>query len=518
MATPDAAAAAAATGAEHVVAWVERELGGTVVALDRLPRWRAGWTLDVARDGEVLRLYARGERGADFPSPFALEHEEAVHDLLEAHGLPVPHVHGVIDGPVRVLLMDRVDGQQGLALADPADRERLLFECVGHMAAMHRIPMAEVARRGILVPSEPADVVVSDVFRRVERRYLDAPVPRDPVTEFLRRWLRREAPRDRTRPAFVAWDSAQFLHHEGELTALIDFELAHVGDPYMDLAPLRTRDSMEPLGPLGPALARYADLTGEPVDLDLVRYFEISQLTVTLMLQWPVVCAPDPDSDYVTHLTWYVESGRYAIDVMGERVRDGRCPSWPGPAPRRTRQAAAHAHLVRSLHRAARAETRTNLVRFGIDVGAGPGADGEPPPSAAPPSARGGARRRLRRVADALRLPPGPSPATVGRDRRRGRRGRRRRRGGARSAGASPTGTTPTRRCSRSSTPRVPSTTGRCSTCAPGGCSGGTSRSVHRAPSWCATRPSRPWPIRDWVALLPGSAQARGYASCPTSD
>ena len=83
-----------------------------------------------------------------------------------------------MSGPVRVLLMDRVPGQQGLALADPADRERLLFECIDHMAAMHRIPMEEVARRGILVPAEPGDVVVSDVFRRVERRYLDAPVPR----------------------------------------------------------------------------------------------------------------------------------------------------------------------------------------------------------------------------------------------------------------------------------------------------------------------------------------------------
>jgi aminoglycoside phosphotransferase (APT) family kinase protein len=389
--TPDAAATAAATGAGHVVDWIERELGGTVVAVDRLPRWRAGWTIDVARGDEVLHLYARGERGADFPSPFALEHEEAVHDLLESHGLPVPHVHGVIDGPVRVLLMDRVPGQQGLALADPADRERLLFECIDHMAAMHRIPMEEVARRGILVPTEPGDVVVSDVFRRVERRYLDAPVPRDPVTEFLRRWLRREAPRDRTRPAFVAWDSAQFLHDAGELTALIDFELAHVGDPYMDLAPLRTRDSMEPLGQLAPALARYAELTGAPIDLDLVRYFEISQLTVTLMLQWPVVCDPDPDSDYVTHLTWYVESGRYAIDVMGERA------GWPVadiavPEPRRTRQAAAHAHLVRSLHRAARAETRTNLVRFGIDVGAptAGAADGATPAAAAPGGADAG--------------------------------------------------------------------------------------------------------------------------------
>jgi hypothetical protein len=290
--------------------------------------------------------------------------------------VPVPHVHGLIEGPVRVLLMDHVAGQQGLALAASDDERRdLLFECIDHMAAIHQIDVAEAARRGIGVPSDPVDVAISDVFRRVERIYLSPPVPRDPVTEFLRRWLRRNVPRDRTRPAFVTWDSAQFLHHHGRLTALIDFELAHVGDPYMDLAALRTRDSMEPLGPLAPALRHYAERTGAPLDLDLLRYYEISQLTVTLMLQWPVVTRPDPQSDYVTHLTWYVESGRYALDIMGELL-GFPVPEVAVPVARRSRNAPAHEHLVRSLHRAARAESPTNLIRFGIDVGETASGDG----------------------------------------------------------------------------------------------------------------------------------------------
>jgi len=115
------------TGASHIVEFVERTLGGTVVAVERIPRWRAGWYLTVDRDDALVPLYARGERGPDFASPFDLEHEARVHDLLEANGVPVPHVYGLAEGPVRALIMDRVPGEQGLALArDDATRRALM--------------------------------------------------------------------------------------------------------------------------------------------------------------------------------------------------------------------------------------------------------------------------------------------------------------------------------------------------------------------------------------------------------
>jgi hypothetical protein len=122
----------------------------------------------------------------------------------------------------------------------------------------------------------------------------------------------------------VTWDSAQFLHDQDELTAFIDFELAHVGDPYMDLAPLRSRDSFEPFGDLHGAFRRYEEVTGTTIDYEVLRYYEISQLTATLMLQRPVIIAPHSQSDYVTHLMWYIESARYAFDVMAELLHDYR--------------------------------------------------------------------------------------------------------------------------------------------------------------------------------------------------
>jgi aminoglycoside phosphotransferase (APT) family kinase protein len=354
------------TGARHVVQFVEEHVGGTITALERIPRWRAGWYLTLDRDGTLIELYARGARGPDFASPFDLDHEARVHDLLETHGVPVPHVYGLVEGAPRTLVMARVPGQQGLALAsDDATRRRLMSTYVEHLVHVHRIPHDELRSAGFRVPTDRVGTAMSEVFRNVEAKYL-ALDRRDPLIEFLRAWLWRNIPA-RTRPAFVTWDSAQFLHHDGALTALIDFELAHVGDAYMDLAAMRTRDSIEPLGDLQVTFAQYANLVGEAIDCDDLRFYEIAQLTVTLMLQFPVLVDPDPQSDYVTHLTWYTDSGRYALDILAERlgVELDRIEV-PAPAP-----SAAHTrlrHLVRSLRTLARSEPKSDLTRYGIAV------------------------------------------------------------------------------------------------------------------------------------------------------
>ena len=354
------------TGGQHIIAFVENNVGGTVTAIERIPRWRAGWYLTLQRDGSPLELYARGERGPDFASPFDLADEARVHDLLESHGVPVPHVYGLVEGSPRALIMARMDGQQGLALAsDDATRRELMTTYVEHLVLVHRIPHDELRNAGFRVPTERVDTAMSEVFRNVENKYL-AVGRRDPLIEFLRAWLWRNIPA-RTRPAFVTWDSAQFLHHEGELTALIDFELAHVGDAYMDLAAMRTRDSIEPLGDLHVTFAQYAERMGEPIDYDALRFYEISQLTVTLMLQFPVLIEPDPQSDFVTHLTWYVDSARYALDILAERLAvDLETVAVPEPAP-----SPAHTrlrHLVASLRTLARSEPKSDLTRYGIVV------------------------------------------------------------------------------------------------------------------------------------------------------
>ena len=65
------------------------------------------------------------------------------------------------------------------------------------------------------------------------------------------------------------------MFDKGRVTAVIDLELAHLGDPAEDLGALRSRDLSEPLGDLRAAMARYDEVMGHVVDRRLVDYHTI---------------------------------------------------------------------------------------------------------------------------------------------------------------------------------------------------------------------------------------------------
>jgi hypothetical protein len=92
------------------------------------------------------------------------------------------------------------------------------------------------------------------------------------------RWLSANAPAavDRTVLCHGDLGPGNFLFQDGEVTALLDWEFAHLGDPMDDLAWFTIRCSqLTDLGDLRRELARYADLTGIKVDPDRVRYYQL---------------------------------------------------------------------------------------------------------------------------------------------------------------------------------------------------------------------------------------------------
>ena len=57
---------------QQVRNWLERELGGTVVAFERQQRWRPAWFASMSRGGTVESFYVRGSRGGNFPEMITL--------------------------------------------------------------------------------------------------------------------------------------------------------------------------------------------------------------------------------------------------------------------------------------------------------------------------------------------------------------------------------------------------------------------------------------------------------------
>lgn len=339
---------------ERVRSYVETTLGARVVHCERQPRWRPAWFLDAERAGETLRLYFRGDRGISQGGAYELEHEMRCLQGLGRAGIPVPRVYGFCDEP-RGILMERAAGRADLSTAlDDTERHAVQDDYMRILARIHALDTAPFEAAGLSRPPPDAPLALSD-FAIWERGFRKSKARPEPLLEFGIRWLHRNVPKGEGRVRFVCCDSGQFMFENGRVTALLDLELAHLGDPAEDLAGLRTRDLSEPLGDLRRAISTYEHVTGQPVDRRLVDYHTIRFALVTPMAIAPMVASPPPGVDLVQYLCWYHVYSRAPLEVIAHMQGIAlEVPSLPEPEP--TRHAAAHDALVRALRPAREAD------------------------------------------------------------------------------------------------------------------------------------------------------------------
>jgi len=116
----------------------------------------------------------------------------------------------------------------------------------------------------------------------------------------------------------VVWDAGQFHHANGRITALLDLELGHLGDPLMDLAGLRMRDTVIGYGNLAALYDRYAELRGEPVDLAAVKHHHLAFTLSNQLAYHTALADPPADSDYMTNMNWCSETNLFAVEALAE--------------------------------------------------------------------------------------------------------------------------------------------------------------------------------------------------------
>ncbi|HEY2331637.1 MAG TPA: phosphotransferase [Acidimicrobiales bacterium] len=304
---------------DKVRAWLERELGGTVVAFERQDRWRAAWFADVSQDGGVRRYYVRGERGGNFREMITLAQEADVNRVLLKHGVPVPAIHGMIDDPAAIV-MDRLPGRVNLATAvDDAERDAVLDQYIEAMRRMHLIDVAEFGAIGLPVPADNRAAALN-MYRTGEANYRSAKSAPSPMIEFMWRWLQRNVPAGRDQRALIQADAAQFLYEDRTLTGLIDFEAAYVGDPVAEFAAMRSRDCEEPLGDIRRIARKYEAATGDQIDKDAVE-FHTAGWSLMTPFQWEdSVRNPAPGDSWLEYLTWLVGCGRWGLEAIAQVV------------------------------------------------------------------------------------------------------------------------------------------------------------------------------------------------------
>jgi aminoglycoside phosphotransferase (APT) family kinase protein len=193
-------------------------------------------------DGSTIGLCA-----TILPTPdielMKISEEAALLQRAEAGGVRVPHVHFAteedhwVGGPLFV--SDRVEGEtvprRVLRKVDAdGTGERIAGQLGEAFAALHAIPAEEapgaLARPGVVSPAQSA-------LERIDEQ-MDQLLQPGPAFQLGLAWLRRHEPRVPERLSIVHGDvrNGNVIVDEKGLAAVLDWEVAKIGDPMEDLA------------------------------------------------------------------------------------------------------------------------------------------------------------------------------------------------------------------------------------------------------------------------------------------
>ena len=254
------------------------------------------WRFDIMHpDGPIGAILRRSPKGyGAAPTRAAgLAAEAKLMQLAFEAGVPSPRVMHVLTPDEELgtgFIMQRVEGEtiarKILRDAQFAEARPVLARQLGQVAAgIHALPLAQLPKlRTSTATKEIAEL---------EREYRSFDWPR-PVFELALRWLRGHDPGPPKRITLVHGDFRHgnlIIGPEG-LRAVLDWELAHLGDPMEDLGWVcvnswRFGEIDKPVGGFGSREDLFAgyEAAGGRVDTARVNFFEVMGT-----LRWGVMC------------------------------------------------------------------------------------------------------------------------------------------------------------------------------------------------------------------------------------
>jgi len=271
------------------------------------------WSFDAVNSEHTIPLiFRRAPGGVPENRSHALdpEVEARVIQIAYEHGVLAPQVKFVMtseDGLGVGYVMCRMDGE---TLAPRINRDEayakmrpgLAHQCGEAVAAIHNVPLGKV---GFLSESTPQDQW-DNAWKAYEKYFLEwSP---SPVFDYGFEWLKERIPtRDRVTLVHGDFRNGNLIYGTDGLRGVLDWEMAHIGDPMEDLAWIcvnswRFGNIDMPVGGFGARekmFEGYEEVSGVKVDPERVKYWEIFG-----SLRWGVTCR----GMAFTHLTGHDRS------------------------------------------------------------------------------------------------------------------------------------------------------------------------------------------------------------------
>jgi aminoglycoside phosphotransferase (APT) family kinase protein len=257
--------------------------GATVTELRRLSGGASRETWRFEADGRPLIL--QRQRAGDVRDMMV---EAGVVRTARLHGVPVPELIDARrrDDGMAFMILEAIDGETIARKIQRDDafagcRVRLVADFADALARLHSIDPGDVSG---LMHTDQIEFYTEVIDELGEPH---------PVLELVRNWLLDHRP-DSPRTVVVHGDFrlGNLIVGEDGLRAVIDWELAHLGDPMEDLGWLCVKawrfGGREPVAGLGAyeqLFAAYEEAGGGAVDVEVVRWWEVLGTW-----KWAVMC------------------------------------------------------------------------------------------------------------------------------------------------------------------------------------------------------------------------------------
>ena len=227
------ATAGSSAEAEAVGADLERRLDRRVLKLEQMGEGHSGLTYRVSLEAEqgILRLPPRGVRIA---GPADVARQGRIMAALHRAGVPVPRIIDMADEPVidgrPFVLMEAVAGERIERVREAVPAAEIAASAVGVLTRIHAVPL-----EGTGIGDEEPRGLAQEVSRWT---WLLDRAPRELTGQApdLARRLLDELPPERP-PTLVHADFhyGNLLFQGSRVVAVLDWEIAHVGQPLIDL-------------------------------------------------------------------------------------------------------------------------------------------------------------------------------------------------------------------------------------------------------------------------------------------
>jgi aminoglycoside phosphotransferase (APT) family kinase protein len=310
---------------DGVTDWISSVGHGQITRLERHVARREAWVVDVrCADGNVLEGFLRIDRDPQPNNPWSLYKEARIVETLQPSPVPVPALYGWND-ELSCALFERSPGRSDLdKVTDHAQQRAVMEDFMRVVGDLHNLELNALRLDDVMPPrpTTPSECALGelDLICDMWTSFLSSYT--EPLITFGVDWLRRNVPERIARVSLVQGDTGpvNFLFEGDRVSAVIDWEWGHFGDPMEDLGNICVREFWNPSGGLKGLFDLYERASGIPYSRDSALYYRVQQNVRGMIPIHAVTVMAHPREPIAWYLAYRYVGDRATCEAIAEAM------------------------------------------------------------------------------------------------------------------------------------------------------------------------------------------------------